>query len=367
MTGSEAGHHDPRRNRVLAALSDRDRDQLAGNLTAVDMPVGTALYQPGEPISAVYFPLLGVFSILTDLDGPTVEVVTVGDEGMIGLPVFLGAGVPTERAICQVEGLALRMEADVFRHEIAILDGPFQAVLQRYTQSMFTQLARNAACNRSHQTRQRCARWLLMTADRMHSDQFPLTQEFLAQMLAMRRSSVSEVAGALADDGCIRYSRGSITVLDRDRLETNACSCYRVIRDATDAAFPRTTLRWPDGSVVRQRCTARQRTPQRRPAGRRVGSPGPMDQARRPDPWRRENCSRLSADHRAAHVKAPARELASAPAVLTGVVQVGCSTGDAQRRPAVRRRPSASPRPIMPSPSSRCSQLSALFSGTKLA
>ncbi|GHH43879.1 Crp/Fnr family transcriptional regulator [Lentzea cavernae] len=238
MTGSAAGRHDPRRNRVLAALSDKDRDQLVDDFTVVEMPVGEVLYQPGEPIRAVYFPLLGVFSIVTDLDGPSVEVATVGDEGMVGLPVFLGAGMPTERALCQVEGLALRMDADVFRHEIAIMDGPLQAVLQRYTQSMFTQLARNAACNRSHHTRQRCARWLLMTADRMHSDQFPLTQEFLAQMLAVRRSSVSEVAGALAEDGCIRYSRGNIMVLDRDRLETNACSCYRVIRDATDAAFP---------------------------------------------------------------------------------------------------------------------------------
>jgi CRP-like cAMP-binding protein len=229
---------DPRRNRVLAALPDAERDRFAGALTAVDLGLGEVLYQPGEPITAVCFPLRGVFSIVTDLGGPVVEVATVGDEGMVGLPVFLGAGVPTERALCQVAGSALRMDADVFRHEIAIMDGALQHVLQRYTQSMFTQLARNAACNRSHQTRERCARWLLMTADRMHSETFALTQEFLAQMLAVRRSSVSEVAAALAEDGCIRYRRGMITVLDRERLEANACSCYRVIRDATDAAFP---------------------------------------------------------------------------------------------------------------------------------
>ncbi|OKI01293.1 hypothetical protein A6A06_21105 [Streptomyces sp. CB02923] len=196
------------------------------------------LYRPGERTESVWFPLLGVCTILAELDGPAVEVATVGDEGMVGLAVFLDVGSPTEPAVCQVAGRGLRMEADRFRHEIAVPDGQLQQTLQRFTQSMFAQLARNAGCNRSHRTRQRCARWLLMTADRMHSDQFVLTQKFLAQMLAVRRSSVSEVAGALADDGCISYSRGTITVLDRARLEANACTCYRVIREAIDATFP---------------------------------------------------------------------------------------------------------------------------------
>jgi CRP-like cAMP-binding protein len=229
---------DPRRNRILAALPDADRDRFAADLTYVDMSTGDVLSEPGEPIQAAYFPLIGVFSILTDLGGPVVEVATVGDEGMVGLPIFLGAGTPTERTVCQVSGAALRVPADRFRQETVVLDGPIQQQLQRYTQVMFTQLARNAACNRSHQARQRCARWLLMTADRMHSDQFQLTQEFLAQMLALRRSSVSEVSAALAEDGSISYRRGVITVLDRDRLEANACTCYRAIRDTTDAIFP---------------------------------------------------------------------------------------------------------------------------------
>ncbi|MEU6388088.1 Crp/Fnr family transcriptional regulator [Streptomyces sp. NPDC046939] len=238
MTSDGADPYDPRGNRILAALPKNARDHLRPRLEPFDLKPGTILYRPGERIEAVYFPVIGVCSIVTDLEGPTVEVATVGDEGMVGLPVFLGVATAAERSLCQVEGRALRMDADQFRHEIAVLDGPLQHVMQRFTQSMFTQLARNAGCIRGHRTHERCARWLLMTADRMHSDRFDLTQKFLAQMLAVRRSSVSEVAGALAADGCIHYSRGTITILDRDRLLTHACTCYRVIREALDATLP---------------------------------------------------------------------------------------------------------------------------------
>ncbi|MFD7665853.1 Crp/Fnr family transcriptional regulator [Streptomyces sp. NPDC059788] len=238
MKSGTSGPYDIKGNRILAALPEAERQRLRPHLEPVEMSTGDVLYRPGERIDAVWFPVRGVCSILAELDGPAVEVATVGDEGMVGLPVFLGVGSPTELAVCQVAGHGLRMDADRFRHEIAVLDGRLQQTLQRFTQSMFTQLARNAGCNRSHRTRQRCARWLLMTADRMHSDQFVLTQKFLAQMLTVRRSSVSEVAGALAEDGCISYSRGTITILDRARLEANACSCYRVVRDAIDATFP---------------------------------------------------------------------------------------------------------------------------------
>ncbi|MEV5596108.1 Crp/Fnr family transcriptional regulator [Streptomyces sp. NPDC052496] len=247
MASGTAGSYDLRENRILAALPEAERERLRPHLEPAELNVGDVLYRPGERIDALWFPLIGVCSIVADMDGPTVEVATVGDEGMVGLPVFLGLGSPTERAMVQVHGRGLRMDADEFRHQIAVLDGPLQNVLQQFTQCMFTQMARNAGCNRSHRTRQRCARWLLMTADRVHSDEFPLTQKFLAQMLTVRRSSVSEVAGALAEDGCIRYSRGVITVLDRDRLEANACSCYRIIRDVFDTTFP------PNGDAPRPR------------------------------------------------------------------------------------------------------------------
>lgn len=225
-------------NRILQALPEAVYAGLRPDLTRLELSTGDVLFEPGRPIDGVYFPLLGVFSMLANVEDNPVEVATIGDEGMVGLPVFLGSGTSTERAMCQVPGPALRMDADRFREHIVVTDGPLQQLIQRYTQTLFVQLARNTACNRSHLTRQRCARWLLMTADRMHANRFPLTQRFLAQMLAVRRSSVSEIAGSLADDGSIRYSRGVITILDRQRLENTACACYRIIRDTTDAAFP---------------------------------------------------------------------------------------------------------------------------------
>ncbi|POX36734.1 Crp/Fnr family transcriptional regulator [Streptomyces sp. Ru73] len=241
MTGSAAGSEDLTRNRILAALPEPERERLRPDLERVDLSLSQPLYEPGKRIESVWFPVLGVCSIVAELaeaEGPGVEVATVGDEGMVGLPVFLGVGIPTERSVCQVAGWGLRMDADRFRDALAVVDGVLQQTMQRYTQTMFTQLARNAACNRSHRTRERCARWLLMTADRMHSNQFELTQKFLAQMLAVRRSSVSEVAGALADEGCISYRRGVITVLDRERLESRACGCYRTLREVVDTEFP---------------------------------------------------------------------------------------------------------------------------------
>ncbi|MEW9550048.1 Crp/Fnr family transcriptional regulator [Nonomuraea sp. NPDC050783] len=219
-------------------LPPPDQERLSRHLRPCELPVGQVLYKPGGTIEHVYFPTIGVVSLLAELaSGQQVEVATVGDEGMVGLPIFLGAGPPTERAAVQISGAALTMTAEQFRHDVAVLDGSLQGAMQRYTQATFTQLARNAACNRGHAIRQRCARWLLMTADRMHSDFFELTQEFMAQMLGVRRATVSEVAAALAADGCIAYRRGTITITDRARLRSQACECYEVVRDAFTRAY----------------------------------------------------------------------------------------------------------------------------------
>jgi CRP-like cAMP-binding protein len=156
---------------------------------------------------------------------------------MTGISVFLGATETYERAIVQVSGHALRMSAEEFQHQLRTLDGPLQAALRRYTQAMFTQLGRNAACNRVHRVQQRAARWLLMSADRMQSPTYDLTQEFLAQVLAVRRASVSQVAQALADAGCISYTRGTITILDAEKLHAHACQCYDVLTRATEQAM----------------------------------------------------------------------------------------------------------------------------------
>jgi CRP-like cAMP-binding protein len=156
---------------------------------------------------------------------------------MVGISVYLGADAPTERSLVQVPGRALTMGVDALRGHIADVDGPLTAMLRRSAQSLFTQVSRNAACNRVHTARQRAARWLLTTADRMDSPRFELTQHFLAQMLAVRRTSVSEVAQSLAEDGCLTYTRGRITITDRERLQSHACNCYAAIRQATDAAL----------------------------------------------------------------------------------------------------------------------------------
>jgi CRP-like cAMP-binding protein len=227
-----------RRNAVLGGLDDEALAPVLPVLRETALPLGQVLHEPGQTITTVYFPLVGVVSVVADLgDDEIVETATIGREGMVGMSVFLRGETPTERALVQVAGRALAMSADDLRSRLTDADGPLSDRLSRSAQAIFTQLARNAACNRVHSVRQRAARWLLMTADRMDSPAFELTQHFLAQMLAVRRTSVSEVAQSLAQDGCLTYTRGSITITDRPRLESHACDCYEVIRRATDAAM----------------------------------------------------------------------------------------------------------------------------------
>ncbi len=227
-----------RRNTVLAGLGGDDLAALLPRLHETPLALGQVLHEHGEPITAVHFPVVGVVSVLADLgDDQVVEAATIGREGIVGVSVVLGAGCPTERSRVQVPGRALTMGVEDLAEHLADVDGPLTARLRRSAQAMFTQVARNAACNRVHTVRQRAARWLLMTADRMDDATFDLTQHFLAQMLAVRRTSVSEVAQALAEEGCIDYTRGTITITDRPGLEAHACTCYEAIRRATDAAM----------------------------------------------------------------------------------------------------------------------------------
>jgi CRP-like cAMP-binding protein len=229
---------DARGNAVLDGLTDDDLTPLLPTLTSSALGLGDVLHEPGEPVEVVWFPLVGVVSVVADLgEGRVVETATIGREGVVGLSVFLGADSPTERSLVQVRGRALTMSADDLRAAIAAVDGPLTAMLRRSAQAQFTLLSRNAACNRVHTVRQRAARWLLMTADRMGAPTFELTQHFLAQMLAVRRTSISDVAQFLAEDGAIAYTRGTITLTDRERLLAHACDCYAVIRAATDAAL----------------------------------------------------------------------------------------------------------------------------------
>lgn len=217
-------------NRLLQALPVEVQAQLQPSLERVPLPFKEVLYEENTPIPYVYFPLSGVCSMLTVMqDGTMIEIATVGNEGMIGLPVFLGGDTIPGMAIVQVPGEALRMSSSAFR-EVALNVEPLRNLMERYTQALFVFVSQSAACNRVHDIGQRCARWLLLTEDRVGSDQFSLTQEFLAQMLGVRRAGVSEVASTFQQDGLIRYNRGEITILNRAGLEARTCECYRIVK-----------------------------------------------------------------------------------------------------------------------------------------
>lgn len=226
--------HNPSKNRLLTALPVEEYERLLPKLESVSLPVKQVLYEPNKPIEYVYFVNHGVISLLNIMeDGTIVEIATVGNEGMVGLPVFLGGDTIPCRAFVQLPGDAIRMKADVFKY-LVNQGSPLHGLLQRYTQALFNQVAQSAACNRVHSIEERCSRWLLMTRDRVNSDDFPLTQEFLSQMLGVRRPSVSVVAAILQKAGLIRYSRGKITILDRLGLEASACECYAIIKQEFD-------------------------------------------------------------------------------------------------------------------------------------
>jgi CRP-like cAMP-binding protein len=219
-----------RRNWLLAAMPEGELTDLAAELELVDLQLRDPLYDMDQPIEHVYFPLDGVMSMVTLVDdGTVIEVATIGAEGMVGLPAFLGATTSPTRVFCQIPGQAARLEVEALRR-FTTGNGALHNVLNRYTQSMMTFLARNVACNRAHSTAERCARWLAQTHDRVGRDNFTLTQEFLAQMLGVRRPTVSLSARVLQQAGLIRYTRGCITILDRDGLHAAACECYDIVR-----------------------------------------------------------------------------------------------------------------------------------------
>jgi CRP-like cAMP-binding protein len=224
----------PRINRLMAALPEPDLTLLRAHLETVPLRQGQNLYTKDAPINHVYFVLHGVISLVAPLkDEPDVEIATVGPEGVVGLPVFLGAERPIGNATVQIPGEAERIKAEEFR-SVVDQSPALNRILLRYTLALMNFIAQNAACNRVHSIEERCARWLLSTQDRVHEKTFPLTQEFLALMLGVRRPSVSKTAGILAKAGLISYVRGRITILNRAGLEAASCECYRVIRHEFD-------------------------------------------------------------------------------------------------------------------------------------
>jgi len=223
-----------RRNAILAQLPEREFVALRKNLRLERSEMKRTAYEPGKPITDVCFPLSSVYSVVAVADGRVLlEVATVGMEGMVGLPVYLGAASSPQAAFCQVPGDTAFLAVEDFRLALA-RDGALHRLLARFTQATMVQVAQNVVCNGAHPTQARMARWLLTTHDRVSSDQFDLTQEFLAQMLGVRRPTVSETAQRLQADGLIRYRRGVVTVTDRAGLEARSCECYALVKAEFD-------------------------------------------------------------------------------------------------------------------------------------
>ena len=223
-------------NWVLASIPPRTYRRLAAQLEPVTLKYCQVLYEPGEPIRHVYFPINCLVSLLTSVDkGRTLEVGMVGNEGMAGMPFILGMGISGARALVQGGGSALRMAAAPFRIEFD-RNRPLQEALYRYTYALMAQISQTAACNRFHEVEERLARWLLMTRDRMGGDEFPLTQDFLAHMLGTRRGGVTEAASALKRRKLIGYTHGNIQILDAEGLNAAACSCYQIVRKVFERA-----------------------------------------------------------------------------------------------------------------------------------
>ena len=220
----------PGQNRLLSALPREAQIRLLPRLEKASLAVRQVLAEPDEPIAHVYFPLSGVISLLVVLkDGERVEIATVGNEGMLGTAVLLGGERGRLLALCQVAGQALRMRSEHFRQAI-VEHAQLGELARSYTHGLINQIAQTTACNHVHSVRARMCRWLLMTHDRVGADEFLLTQEFLAQMLGVRRPSVTVAAGELQKAGLIRYQRGRIRIADRAGLEAGACECYETVR-----------------------------------------------------------------------------------------------------------------------------------------
>jgi CRP-like cAMP-binding protein len=226
---------DPGVNRLLATLTTKEYKRLLPTMKTVSLVLGEVLYEPGAAIKHVYFPNDSIISLISELSKTSqLEVGMVGNEGMAGLAVFMGVNSSSTRALVQGAGTAMRMSSAAVRTEANRL-GNLHHLLHRYSHSLLAQVSQSSACNRFHLVNARLARWLLMTKDRLGTEEFPLTQEFLANMLGVRREGVSKAAGALQADKLISYSRGMITILNRRGLEAKACECYAIIKAETDA------------------------------------------------------------------------------------------------------------------------------------
>ncbi len=230
--------HDLRQNHLLASLSAGARERVFPHLRLVAMPLGKVLYEPGDLLTHVYFPTDCIVSLLYVLtDGSSTEISVVGNDGVIGIALFMGGETTPSRALVQSGGHAYELHGQLLKNEFH-RDGSMQLLLLRYTQALITQMAQTAVCNRHHSVDQQLCRWLLLSLDRLSGNRLTMTQELIANMLGVRREGVTEAAGKLQKLGVIKYQRGQITVMDRPRLEQLCCECYAMVRKESDRLLP---------------------------------------------------------------------------------------------------------------------------------
>jgi CRP-like cAMP-binding protein len=230
--------HSPRQNHLLDALLSSDYDRLEPHLELIPMRLGDVLYEPRVRLRHVYFPTTSIVSLLYVMEnGASAEIAIVGNEGILGISLFMGGDTTPSRAVVQSAGHGFRLKAELLKKEFGRF-GQTMHLLLRYTQALITQMAQTAVCNRHHSVDQQLCRWLLLSLDRLSSNELVMTQELIANMLGVRREGVTEAAGKLQDAGLIHYRRGRITVLDRPGLETRSCECYQVVKTEFDRLLP---------------------------------------------------------------------------------------------------------------------------------
>jgi CRP-like cAMP-binding protein len=230
-------------NLLLAALPLDESQRWLPLMEAVDMPLGAVLYEPGVTLTHVYFPTTAIVSLLYVMEnGGSAEIAVVGNEGIVGVSLFMGGESTPSRAVVQSAGMGFRLKAQIMKNEF-YRAGPVLHLLLRYTQALITQMSQTAVCNRHHTLDQQLCRWLLLSLDRLQSNELVMTQELIANMLGVRREGVTEGALKLQQAGLIRYARGHITVIDRPGLERRSCECYLVVKKEYDRLLPAAQMR----------------------------------------------------------------------------------------------------------------------------
>ncbi len=233
----------PQQNHLLAVLPTPESDRLFSHMEPVTLPLGKALYGSGDRMDHVFFPTSAIVSLLYVMeDGASAEIAVIGNEGIVGIALFMGGETMPNRAVVQSEGHAYRLQGQLLKNEFN-RGGALQHLLLRYTLAMLTQMAQTAVCNRHHTVDQQLCRWLLLSLDRLPKNELTMTQELIANMLGVRREGVTEAAGKLQNAGLIAYNRGRITVLDRPGLETRVCECYEVVRREFHRLLPDVTAK----------------------------------------------------------------------------------------------------------------------------